>query len=311
METHDLQMKPGGVPLIIHTSQFDTDREYTFIPYYGADKYAYQSGSTCVVEATKSDGFVVIEKPTYNSDGTIYYKPSAELTNAAGDAHLKVRIVSSSSNLTIASTQVTFAVDKAGIQPEAKLSSSDISILEEGVAQLNSKVSAAATYASNAASSATAAKTSETNAKSSQTAAAASATNAKTSETNAKSSQTAAAASATNAKTSETNAKSSQTAAATSATNAKTSETNAKSSQTAAATSATNAKTSETNAKNWAVGPSGSGSGTDTNNAKYYAEQAAKSAEQAAAGGVSSLNGLSGAITVTFDESTGDIEISG
>ena len=248
METHDLQMKPGGVPLIIHTSQFDTDREYTFIPYYGTDKYAYQSGSTCVVEATKSDGFVVIEKPTYNSDGTIYYKPSAELTNAAGDAHLKVRIVSSSSNLTIASTQVTFAVDKAGIQPEAKLSSSDISILEEDIAQLNSKVSAAATYASNAASSATAAKTSETNAKSSET---------------------------------------------------------------AAATSATNAKTSETNAKNWAVGPSGSGSGTDTNNAKYYAEQAAKSAEQAAAGGVSSLNGLFGAITVTFDESTGDIEISG
>ena len=246
METHDLQMKPGGVPLIIHTSQFDTDREYTFIPYYGADKYAYQSGSTCVVEATKSDGFVVIEKPTYNSDGTIYYKPSAELTNAAGDAHLKVRIVSSS-NLTIASTQVTFAVDKAGIQPEAKLSSSDISILEEDIAQLNSKVSAAATYASNAASSATAAKTSKTNAANSAT---------------------------------------------------------------AAATSATNAKTSETNAKNWAVGPSGSGSGTDTNNAKYYAEQAAKSAEQAAAGGVSSLNGLSGAITVTFDESTGEIKIT-
>ena len=309
METHDLQMKPGGVPLIIHTSQFDTDREYTFIPYYGADKYAYQSGSTCVVEATKSDGFVVIEKPTYNSDGTIYYKPSAELTNAAGDAHLKVRIVSSS-NLTIASTQVTFAVDKAGIQPEAKLSSSDISILEEDIAQLNSKVSAAATYASNAASSATAAKTSETNAANSATAAATSATNAKTSETNAKSSQTAAATSATNAKTSETNAKSSQTAAATSATNAKTSETNAANSATAAATSATNAKTSETNAKNWAVGPSGSGSGTDTNNAKYYAEQAAKSAEQAAAGGVSSLNGLSGVITVTFDESTGDIKIS-
>ena len=309
METHDLQMKPGGVPLIIHTSQFDTDREYTFIPYYGADKYAYQSGSTCVVEATKSDGFVVIEKPTYNSDGTIYYKPSAELTNAAGDAHLKVRIVSSS-NLTIASTQVTFAVDKAGIQPEAKLSSSDISILEEDIAQLNSKVSAAATYASNAASSATAAKTSETNAKSSQTAAATSATNAKTSETNAANSATAASTSATNAKTSETNAKSSQTAAATSATNAKTSETNAANSATAASTSATNAKTSETNAKNWAVGPSGSGSGTDTNNAKYYAEQAAKSAEQAAAGGVSSLNGLSGAITVTFDESTGDIKIS-
>ncbi len=323
METYDLQMKPGGVPLIIHTSQFDTDREYTFVPYYGSEKYAYQSGSTCVTEGTKADGYVVIEKPTYNSDGTIYYKPSAELTNAAGDAHIKIRIVSSAS-LTIASARITFAVDKAGIQPEAKLSASDIEILEQDISQLNAKVSAAAVSAQNAANSASAAKTSQTaaatsatNAKSSQTAAATSATNAKTSETNAASSKTAAATSATNAKTSETNAASSKTAAATSATNAKTSETNAASSKTAAATSATNAKTSETNAassktaaatsatqaKSWAVGPSGTGtSGTDTNNAKYWAERA-----KATAAGAFTYQGSCTYANLPTSKATGDV----
>lgn len=60
-----------------------------------------------------------------------------------------------------------------------------------------------------------------------------------------------------------------------------------------ASTSATAANSSKTDAKNWAVGPSGSGTGTDTNNAKYWAEQAAASA----GGGVTSFNTRTGAVT--------------
>ena len=45
--------------------------------------------------------------------------------------------------------------------------------------------------------------------------------------------------------------------------------------------SATASANSATDAKNWAVGPSGTGSGTDSNNAKYYANQSATSASDA------------------------------
>ena len=47
------------------------------------------------------------------------------------------------------------------------------------------------------------------------------------------------------------------------------------------ASSATNSANSATDSKNWAVGPSGSGSGTDSNNAKYYSQQSASSASSA------------------------------
>lgn len=45
--------------------------------------------------------------------------------------------------------------------------------------------------------------------------------------------------------------------------------------------SATNSANSATDSKAWAVGPSGSGSGTDSNNAKYYSQQASGSASSA------------------------------
>lgn len=79
-----------------------------------------------------------------------------------------------------------------------------------------------------------------------------------------------------------------KTAAQTAASNASTSASNASGSATAAASSETNASgsassasTSANTAKSWAVGPNGSGSGTSTNNSKYYAEQAADEATSA------------------------------
>lgn len=133
-----------------------------------------------------------------------------------------------------------------------------------------------------------AAAKSETNAKVSENAAKASETAAKTSETNAKSSEKASKKSETNAKASETAAATSKTSAATSATNAKTSETNAKASETNAAMSAStaaqkateiigkaeSAAASATKAESYAVGGTGSRDGEDSDNAKYYYQQA-------------------------------------
>ena len=284
MEKVNLQLKTSGIPNVLHLSQYDTDRMYVFTPYYGSEKYAYQTGAKVYMEATKPDKTVVVAEATYNTDGTVTYQLTEEFTQVAGDVRAKLTWVKK--ELRIASAEIIFACDAAGIDTYARISESDLELLhsaEEKMQELEKSVTAAATSAANA-------KTSETNAASSKTAAATSATNAKTSETNA-------ATSAANAKTSETNA-------ATSATNAKTSETNAASSKTSAASSATTSK-------NWAVGPSGTGSGTDTNNAKYYATQAAASAKEAASAvtGVKSLNSQQGDLTIGLDESNGALSI--
>lgn len=81
---------------------------------------------------------------------------------------------------------------------------------------------------------------------------------------------------------SEQSAASASTAAG-SATQAAGSATNAASSATAAAGSATSAAGAVSTVHDWAVGPNGTpGEPSDTNNAKYYATEAAASAEEAA-----------------------------
>lgn len=97
----------------------------------------------------------------------------------------------------------------------------------------------------------------------------------------------------------QNNAKYYSTQASTSATSASSSASNASTSAGAASTSATNAANSATAADNsatlsqsWAIGGTGTRTGEDTNNAKYWSEQAAA----AAGGGVASFNGRSGAV---------------
>ena len=99
--------------------------------------------------------------------------------------------------------------------------------------------------------------------------------------TQAASSRAAAASSETNAASSEANAATSETNAAASAAAAAASETDAAASRAAAAASEANAATSEGNAadsavlaESYAVGGTDTRTGEDTDNAKYYAEEA-------------------------------------
>ena len=133
-----------------------------------------------------------------------------------------------------------------------------------------------------------AAAKSEANAKANEDAAKASETAAKTSETNAKASETAAAKSATAAATSETNAKASETSAGQSAATATSEAASASQSASTATDKATiatqkateiigkaeSAAESATKAQSYAVGGTGSREGEDSDNAKYYYQQA-------------------------------------
>ena len=73
--------------------------------------------------------------------------------------------------------------------------------------------------------------------------------------------------SASNAHTSESNASNSASSASTSASNAHTSETNS-------LTSANNSASSATLSESWAIGGTSTRTGEDTNNSKYYCDQA-------------------------------------
>ena len=165
---------------------------------------------------------------------------------------------------------------------------------------------AAETAASTATSAKTAAQTAETNAKASETAAAGSRTEAAASagkaqtaqsaaedaQAAAEAAQSAAETAASTAETAKTAAQSAQSAAETAKTAAEGSASDAAESAAQASQSAAQVEANSKTAESWAVGGTGTRTGEDTNNAKYWCE----SAQAIAGGGVTSFNGRGGIV---------------
>ncbi len=135
----------------------------------------------------------------------------------------------------------------------------------------------------------------------------ASAQSAKTAAQSAKTAAQAAQAKAETANTSAQTAKADAEAANTSAQSAKADAESAKSaaagSAQSAGASAQSAQASGKLSESWAVGGTGTRTGEDTNNARYWSEQA----QNAAGGGVSSFNGRSGAVAPQIGDYTAEM----
>lgn len=123
--TYKLSVVPGGVPLIIHVSQYDAGlREYTFEPYTADGEFEYVSGATVTLEATKPDGFAVIHQCEYASDGIITYTLQDQLAAKAGKVWSKIVIRDGEDVL--GTGTIIWDVDAAGVKDDAIASSSDI-----------------------------------------------------------------------------------------------------------------------------------------------------------------------------------------
>ena len=144
----------------------------------------------------------------------------------------------------------------------------------ESAATATAKASAAGESAARAAESQAAAKSSENAAKISESAAKSAQSGAEAAEANAKDSATAAAGAARSASGAATAASGSASDAQASATAASGSASQAQASAAAAAQSAASVDGINKTAQSWAVGGTNTRPGEDTNNAKYWAEQA-------------------------------------
>lgn len=167
-----------------------------------------------------------------------------------------------------------------------------------------SAAQAAAQTAQSAKADAESAKAAAVTAGASAESANASAQSAKTDAESAKAAAQAAQSKAEAANTSAQTAKADAEAANTSAQSAKADAESAKSaaagSAQSAGASAQSAQASGKLSESWAVGGTGTRTGEDTNNARYWSEQA----QNAAGGGVSSFNGRSGAVTPQIGDYT-------
>lgn len=144
----------------------------------------------------------------------------------------------------------------------------------ESAATATAQASAADASAAKAAASQKAAQEAETNAKASEKAAAESQTGAETAAASARGSAAAAAKSAQTAQGASSTATNAASSAVQSATAASGSASQAQASASAAAKSAASVDGINKTAQSWAVGGTGTRPGEDTNNAKYWAQQA-------------------------------------
>lgn len=167
---------------------------------------------------------------------------------------------------------------------------------ETAQGKAESAQSAAESAAASASGSASAAASSASAAAASETASAQSAQTAGEKASAAAASETS---SAQSAQTATEKASAAQAAAQA----AQSAKADAESAKSAAAGSAQSAQASGKLSESWAVGGTGTRTGEDTNNARYWSEQA----QNAAGGGVSSFNGRSGAVAPQIGDYTAEM----
>lgn len=252
---YKLDLKPDLTNiLVVHCGYYDTSRHIIFTLYSDGVLWTIPNGVTARVEGTK------IGKKYFSIDiqtgkNTVEFDLIDSMDDAVGTANCAV-IFMDSNKKEVASAAFILQVAPTGIVDTLDLTKTDFHHYLKVVEGLRDETKS---YRDEAEKSADRSARSASDAVTAKNAAETAEKNAKTSEQH--------------AKTSETNAKNSENAAANSANLAKNSENIAKGYIDTAKTYRDQSQTNANTAKAWAVGPNGSGVGTDKYNAKYFAEQ--------------------------------------
>ena len=250
----------------VSVKQYDKNTRYLIVSCTENGKFVKldKSYMTCRVKVLTPDDRASLDTCTILDDGTVKVPLKENVLFSSGVANAELMITSSDESKRIGTMKFRVIIDSSVYGDERVISSDEFSALTE----LIEKASKDYTYIT-------------TEAKKSADAAKMSATNAKTSETNAKNSETNASSSATKAKASEeqsainaTASDNSQREALQSVANAKTAEANALSHANDAKTAKDSSSDYAKLAQSYANGSSGTRTNEETDNAKYYSDQA-------------------------------------
>lgn len=288
---------PSGIAPRVNVSQYDYgSRTLEISLYNGTEPFMIPENANIFIQGTKKDGRGFQYEGLAYDDNVVTADITQQMTVFEDEVVTELVILVGEEQL--ATANFILNVEPAALRDDVVVSETDIPAIQnlpEAMAEVRAAVISTAADALAASGSATAAANSADSASGSATAASGSATAAGNSADDAEAwavgkidgvdvpstdprhnnnakhySDTASGYS--------TSAAQSATAAAASELHAGTSETNAHTSEVNAAGSATSANSDAKLSESWAVGGTGTRSGEDTNNAKYWAEQAASSA---------------------------------
>lgn len=290
----DLNLSIDGIPPQLHMPQGDGGRIISASLWDGATIYSPPDGTMCMLRFRKPDGtgglYDTAEDGTkINLANNVATIPVAlQVLAVGGPVHCQVELYAPAAEgeLLSANRLATFEFEilvSPSVYPDAEVISGDyVNIISKQLEILASKAEANANAAAGSAANAAASATSAGN---SASAASEKASDAANSES----------AAATSAQTAQSAAMTAIDAASTASTAAEAASGSAYRAQESAASAADSAASVDginKTAQSWAVGGTGTREGEDTNNAKYWAEQA----QHTAGGGVVSFNGRTGSV---------------
>lgn len=125
--TQTLNMAPGGVPPVIHVSQYDSDFTITFTLFSLFGGFTIESGTTAQIRGTKSSGTGYSADAVINiSAKTVTVTGNAQMTAAAGQNIFE--IVLKKNNKEISSKNFVLHVERAALDADTI---TDESVLKE------------------------------------------------------------------------------------------------------------------------------------------------------------------------------------
>lgn len=159
MQTINLNLVPGKVKPVVHSSQYDKGRTFRCYLFDGSTNYTLDGTETITIEGQKSDSHIFLYSVTNTHSNYVDVATTEQMTAISGlvDCELRIKKVDTD----IGTANFWLEVEKASTE-NGVISDSDISALREVEDSANAAATAAGTSAGEAAASAESASDSAT-----------------------------------------------------------------------------------------------------------------------------------------------------
>lgn len=159
MQTINLNLVPGKVKPVVHSSQYDKGRTFRCYLFDGSTNYTLDGTETITIEGQKSDSHIFLYSVTNTHSNYVDVATTEQMTAISGLVDCELRIKKGDTD--IGTANFWLEVEKASTE-NGVISDSDISALREVEDSANAAATAAGTSAGEAAASAESASDSAT-----------------------------------------------------------------------------------------------------------------------------------------------------
>jgi hypothetical protein len=123
-----LNLTPGGIPPVVHASQYDVGRSLEFELYDGITKYEIPEDTVAIIQSTKPDGNGFAYNCTW-SGSTVSIDTTQQMTAVSGSMDCEIRLILGTD--VIGSINFILEIEPAALRSDTPISETEIPALED------------------------------------------------------------------------------------------------------------------------------------------------------------------------------------